>query len=104
MHRKLSVAFIFAGMLAACASTSTDSLSGRSPASTPPPTQTCQATKVKLKGQPANQSNLQRAQQQAGAETLRVIRPDSMYTTDYNPQRLSVRVDEAEKIQDAYCG
>ena len=43
-------------------------------------------------------------QQRAGAYSHRVIRPNAHYTTDYDPDRLNIRIDETATILNVYCG
>ncbi len=88
-------------LLSACTSTQSSSGSG---ASSMPQTRSCNADLITVQGQTANDSSVQRAQQQAGAEKVRLILPDRMYTTDYDEQRLSIRLDDSNKILSAYCG
>lgn len=88
-------------LLAACASTKEPN----SPrAHTSLSSQGCRASQVNIIGQTASETTLKRAQEQAGADKLRVMQPDRMYTTDYDPTRLSVRVNANNNIQDVYCG
>lgn len=99
----LKAFFIIATMslLTACVSTQgPSSLNGNTALTA----QGCQAKQVKLIGQVANESTLKRAQAQAGADRIRLMLPDRMYTTDYDEARLSIRVDANNHIQSIYCG
>lgn len=43
-------------------------------------------------------------QKRSGAISHRILRPDAHYTTDYDPERLNIRIDEAASISNIYCG
>jgi hypothetical protein len=64
----------------------------------------CNADALNPAGQTASQSQVERLVKQAGAAKARVLAPDRMYTTDYDPTRLNIRVDEQNKITSVYCG
>ena len=64
----------------------------------------CNADALNPAGQTASQSQVERLVKQAGAAKARVLAPDCMYTTDYDPTRLNIRVDEQNKITSVYCG
>ena len=55
-------------------------------------------------GQTANAARIEQVQQQANANTLRVLAPGDAATMDYNPQRLNIDIDESEVIIRLTCG
>ncbi|WP_397378080.1 I78 family peptidase inhibitor [Pseudomonas sp.] len=55
-------------------------------------------------GQTANAKRIEQVQQQANANTLRVLAPGDVATMDYNPQRLNIDIDESEVIIRLSCG
>lgn len=46
----------------------------------------------------------QSAQSRAGASTLRILQPGQVMTMEYNPQRLTIVVDESGAVASARCG
>ena len=61
-------------------------------------------TLTALSGQMASQEVIDRAVRDAGARTLRVVKPGMAVTMDYREDRVTVRVDEQNKIISASCG
>ena len=61
-------------------------------------------TLAALSGQMASQEVIDRAVRDAGARTLRVVKPGMAVTMDYREDRVTVRVDEQNKIISASCG
>ena len=59
---------------------------------------------TRLSGQMASQEVIDRAVRDAGARTLRVVKPGMAVTMDYREDRVTVRVDEQNKIISASCG
>lgn len=57
-----------------------------------------------LLGQTVTAELVDQAQQQAGAQTTRVLSPGDAVTMDYNSQRLNIDIDEAESIVRITCG
>ncbi|MGE8547474.1 I78 family peptidase inhibitor [Alcaligenes sp. Marseille-Q7550] len=93
-------------MLAACTATG-----GSSTSSAPSSSQfenssggVCNVDALNPAGQQAGDSQVQRLVRQSGAARARVLVPDRMYTTDYDASRLSIRVDEQNRIISVYCG
>lgn len=65
----------------------------------------CNVDKLQdLLGQTINVTLVEQIQQQAGAEQVRVLAPRDSATMDYNPQRLSIDIDDAEAILRLSCG
>jgi hypothetical protein len=65
----------------------------------------CDASTVQtIVGERFSDRAAQNAQSRAGASTLRVLQPGQVMTMEYNPQRLTVVVDESGAIASARCG
>ena len=106
--RRLLLALGPALMLAACGA----------PADAPPaaqdvppattgqaPRNQCRAEAAQfLVGQPFGAGTLAQALAAAGADTARMLRPDSMITKEYMVGRLNVVVDAANRITRVHCG
>ena len=70
-----------------------------------PPRNQCDAKAVQsLVGQPYGAGTLAQALAAAGADTVRMLRPDSMITKEYQVGRLNVVVDTAGRIVGVNCG
>ena len=71
-----------------------------------PPRNQCNAQAVQsLVGQPYGAGTLAQALAAAGADTVRMLRPDSMITKEYRVGRLNVVVDAATgRIVSVNCG
>ncbi|MBC9251821.1 hypothetical protein A9179_16240 [Pseudomonas alcaligenes] len=65
----------------------------------------CDAAPVQqLVGDKASAEVVENARQKAGAEYLRVTRPNQPVTMDYNPQRLNIDLNDAGVILRVNCG
>jgi len=65
----------------------------------------CDANAVQsIVGERFSDRAAQGAQSRAGAATLRVLQPGQVMTMEYNPQRLTIVVDESGAIASARCG
>jgi hypothetical protein len=94
--------------LAACATpppTTTDDTPPPSSAGDKNSTGECNASTLGwAMGQAADASLVARAQAEAGAKTVRVLRPGMMVTQEYNAARLDLRVDNDGKVIHFECG
>ena len=57
-----------------------------------------------LTGQTVTPEILERAREQSGAITARVLRPDDIVTLEYNSQRLNIYTDKDMTIERIGCG
>jgi hypothetical protein len=65
----------------------------------------CDASAVQsIVGEPFSERAAQSAQSRAGAATLRILQPGQVMTMEYNPQRLTIVVDESDAVASARCG
>ncbi|GAA5234989.1 hypothetical protein FOZ76_22355 [Verticiella sediminum] len=109
MNAKLIVP-MFAALLAACSSGAPQtSARADSSASAPPPAmggdQVCNNEPIaNLAGQAWSDRAASDAQQRSGASTLRVMKPGEVMTLEYNPRRLTVILDESNRVSSARCG
>lgn len=55
-------------------------------------------------GQDASAELIEQVQRQANAKVIRVLAPGDAATMDYNPQRLTIDIDESEVIIRLTCG
>ena len=55
-------------------------------------------------GQQARTGVIERATLDSGARTARIIRPGQAYTQEFNPDRLNIEVDAANRIVRLSCG
>lgn len=55
-------------------------------------------------GKAVTEAEVEQARQDAGAETVRTIKPDQMVTMDFNSDRLNLDMDEAGTVTAARCG
>jgi hypothetical protein len=70
-----------------------------------PPQNRCDAQAAQfLVGQPFGADTLARALAAAGADTARMLRPDSMITKEYTAGRLNVTVDANNRVTRVHCG
>ncbi len=70
-----------------------------------PPANQCNAPAAQfLVGQPYGASTLAQALAAAGADTVRLLHPDSMITKEYRMGRLNVVVDAANRVVRVDCG
>lgn len=61
-------------------------------------------TLTALVGQTASQEVVDRAVRDAGARTIRVVKPGMAVTMDYREDRVTLSVDANNKIERASCG
>lgn len=104
MNLKTRFSLILATALfaAGCSSTAEKSESAAKPAD---PSLGCTSSAVEyLKGKQATPELLEKARQEAGATTARVLTPSSVVTLEYNGQRLNLNVDEQRVITRVSCG
>lgn len=59
---------------------------------------------VGLEGQPATEAVLNKAVKDSGARHARVLKPGMMMTMDFREDRISIEVDEQNRIIRASCG
>jgi hypothetical protein len=65
----------------------------------------CDADRVQgAVGQNADDRLAERSRSQAGAKIVRVLKPDSVMTTEYNPERLNLLLDEQGVVSRVNCG
>lgn len=70
-----------------------------------PPVGTCDASQVQgLVGQPFNDALLDQAKQDASAQQVRVLKPDTITTMEFVGERLNLEVDDKGVIRDVRCG
>ena len=76
---------------------------------TPPPGDTgkpglCNASTLAWTiGQPADASLVERAQREAGAKIVRVLKPGQVVTMEYSDMRLNLHVDAANRVTSYSC-
>ena len=56
------------------------------------------------RGRLADEALIERARTEAGAQTVRVLRPGMMITNDFSATRLNMRVDNDHKVLSTICG
>lgn len=107
---------LFAGaltvVLSGCSTSATAPSDRQSGGATPAPAPTpaagngqCDASAVQsVVGERFSDRAAQSAQSRAGASTLRVLQPGQVMTMEYNPQRLTIVVDESGAVASARCG
>lgn len=110
MNAKVIVPF-FAVALAACSSSGPQASAGAASGSSPAPAspvggdQVCDAGPVaNLVGQPWSDRAAADAQQRARAGVLRVLKPGQVMTMEYNPRRLTIVLDDDQRVSSARCG
>ncbi|MDB6164418.1 MAG: hypothetical protein JWL98_1850 [Xanthomonadaceae bacterium] len=65
----------------------------------------CDARKLSWSlGLVADDALIERARMEAGATSVRVLRPGMMVTNEVNPARLNLRIDNARKVLAYSCG
>ena len=104
MRLSVLLSVLPAVLLAACTATGNSAQTGSTSSFSDSSGGLCNADALNPAGQTASQSQVERLVKQAGAAKARVLAPDRMYTTDYDPTRLNIRVDEQNKISSVYCG
>ena len=66
---------------------------------------TCQDSSLQqFVGQPATQEVGAQMLRASGARTVRWVRPGMAVTMEFSPERLTVHLDEAGRVQSASCG
>lgn len=55
-------------------------------------------------GRPATQETVERARRQAGARTVRLLRPGEVHTQEFRRDRLNLELDRRGRIRDVRCG
>ncbi|WP_125076462.1 I78 family peptidase inhibitor [Pseudoxanthomonas sp. SGT-18] len=74
-------------------------------ATEPPPPPSCDAAPVQgLVGETASDELVEQARTDAGADSVRVLKPGQAVTLEFNGARLNVEVDEANQIVSLRCG
>ncbi len=69
------------------------------------PDRKCEATPLAWAvGQLADDALVERARIQAGALSVRVLRPGMMITREFSATRLNIRIDNARKVLVTSCG
>ena len=94
----MKTAILFAPLLfAACATTPAGPVAD--------PGQTCRGEALaQFVGQPASQGLGARMLRESGAKTLRWVAKGIMVTMDFRGDRLTVALDEANRVERANCG
>jgi hypothetical protein len=65
----------------------------------------CDATSLSWTiGKVADDALVERARSDAGAQTVRMLRPGVMITNEFNATRLNIRVDNDRKVITTSCG
>lgn len=96
--------------LAACSHPAKTAAAADSPTSTAPPAVAgsagqCDPEKLTgLVGQAATEATVQKAVKDSGARHARVVKPGMAVTMDFREDRLSIEVDEQNRIVRANCG
>lgn len=104
MRLSVLLSVLPAVLLAACTATGNSAQTGSTSSFSNSSGGVCNADALSPAGQTASQSQVERLVKQAGAAQARILAPDRMYTTDYDPTRLSIRIDEQNRITSIYCG
>ncbi len=74
-------------------------------ATTPPPVGTCDASQVEgLVGQPYTEELAEQARQDAGAATVRMLKPNQPITMEFLGERLNIEVDDKNLVSGVRCG
>lgn len=82
-----------------------ESAADTGPAATEPPPPSCDAAPVQgLVGETASDELVEQARTDAGADSVRVLKPGQAVTLEFNGARLNVEVDEANQIVSLRCG
>ncbi|MCQ9615691.1 I78 family peptidase inhibitor [Paenalcaligenes niemegkensis] len=65
----------------------------------------CNADTLKTSiGKSGDDSTISSLLKRSGAQSSRVLKHNAHYTTDYDPNRLNIRLDESASIANIYCG
>ncbi len=98
-------AFLMVLALSACAAPTREATATPSADTNHSPSGACDARKLSWTlGLVADDALIERARMQAGATTVRVLRPGMMITNEVNPTRLNLRIDNARKVLVYSCG
>ena len=87
--------------LAACTVATSDATADSMPA---PPANCRGEALSQFTGQPASQDLGQRMLTASGARTIRWVPQGGVVTMDFNPSRLTVQLDGANRVERANCG
>ena len=87
--------------LAACMVATSDATADSMPA---PPANCRGEALSQFTGQPASQDLGQRMLTASGARTIRWVPQGGVVTMDFNPSRLTVQLDGANRVERANCG
>lgn len=91
--------------LSACAPPTREATTTPSDGMNQPRSAACDSRKLSwVVGLVADDALIERARMEAGATTVRVLRPGMMITNDVNPARLNLRVDNARQVLVYSCG
>lgn len=75
------------------------------PAETTPPPGTCDASQVQgLVGQAYTEAMQAQAKEDAGASTVRVLKPNQPVTMEFIGERLNIEIDEKGSVSGVRCG
>ena len=91
--------------LSACAAPTREATTNPSVGMNQPQSGACDARKLSWTvGLVADDAVIERARVEAGATTVRVLRPGMMITNEVDPTRLNLRIDNARKVLVYSCG
>ncbi len=95
-------------LLAGCSTAATPEESAAAPATAAPAAETGSACRSgdysSFKGRTLTADVRSELQQASGAQVVRVVEPGMMVTMDYQENRITVQVDEQNRITSANCG
>ncbi len=96
---------LMAFTLSACAAPTHEATTTSPVGTNNPPPNTCDARKLSWTlGLVADDALIEKARIEAGANTVRVLRPGMMITNEVDPTRLNLRIDNARKVLAYNCG
>jgi hypothetical protein len=97
---------VLALSLSACASPPREAIAPATGSDRPStPAGVCDATPLAWAvGQVADDALVERARREAGASSVRVLRPGMMVTNEFDAKRLDIRVDTERKVLATSCG
>lgn len=99
--RALAAPLMATALLAACSTPSTPPPA----AVAPPPGGDCRMAAAQFAvGRQADAPLQAEATRRAGAQTLRVLRPNQVMTMEFNAQRLNLEVDASNRVVAVRCG
>ncbi len=97
--------FLLVLALSACAAPTREATTTPSAGTGSPPSDTCDARRLSWTlGLVADDALIEKARIEAGANTVRVLRPGMMITNEVDPTRLNLRIDNARKVLTYNCG